>query len=198
MAYRIRHVDLRLNAEERNILAVAFKNHVAASRAAYRTLSGDEQPLPAIAAYKDLVARDIITFCDEILSLLNKHLLPAEEDPLVRVFYLKLAGDYYRYLAELGDKDAHAEALRNYESADEIVRSLPVSLAAADPLRLSLALNYACCCQAGGDRARAAAMAKDAFDSAVSQLRGLDEHAYKDAALLLQLLRETQRAWGAE
>lgn len=33
--------------------------------------------------------------------LLEKHLIPAASNPESKVFYLKMQGDYYRYLAEV-------------------------------------------------------------------------------------------------
>ena len=37
-------------------------------------------------------------------KLLEDHLIKKAEEPESKVFYLKMKGDYYRYLAEVADK----------------------------------------------------------------------------------------------
>ena len=47
-----------------------------------------------------MVQTEMKGICDEILSLLDKHLIPSSNDNETKVFYHKMKGDYYRYLAE--------------------------------------------------------------------------------------------------
>lgn len=39
-------------------------------------------------------------------GLLDKYLIPKASNPESKVFYLKMKGDYYRYLAEVATGDA--------------------------------------------------------------------------------------------
>ena len=41
-------------------------------------------------------------------GLLDKFLIPKASNPESKVFYLKMKGDYYRYLAEVATGDARA------------------------------------------------------------------------------------------
>lgn len=40
-------------------------------------------------------------FCLFLQGLLDKYLIPKASNPESKVFYLKMKGDYYRYLAEV-------------------------------------------------------------------------------------------------
>jgi 14-3-3 protein beta/theta/zeta len=43
--------------------------------------------------------------CDELLQLLDNFLIAKAEDPDSKIFYAKMKGDYYRYLAEIASGD---------------------------------------------------------------------------------------------
>ena len=44
--------------------------------------------------------------CKDMLNLISKHLMPrASSNPERMVTYYKLEGDYYRYVAEVGEGD---------------------------------------------------------------------------------------------
>ena len=38
--------------------------------------------------------------CHEIIDTIDKELIPLSKDATSKVFYLKMKGDYYRYIAE--------------------------------------------------------------------------------------------------
>lgn len=51
-----------------------------------------------------MMISDYLSFLYENLlfqGLLDKHLIPKASNPESKVFYLKMKGDYYRYLAEV-------------------------------------------------------------------------------------------------
>jgi len=118
---------------------------------------------------------------------------PAEAE----VFYLKMAGDYYRYLTESvgGDENTkHTE--EKYAKALSIAE---VYLASTHPIRLGLALNYSVCYyEILNERTKACDLAKSAFDLAISKLDELDEADYKDSTLIMQLLRDNLTLWTSD
>jgi hypothetical protein len=64
------------------------------------------------------------------------------------------------------------------------------------PQRLSISLNYSVCLyEVLGDRKQACDLAKNAFDAAIQKLDELDEASYKDATLIMQLLRDNLTLW---
>lgn len=111
-----------------------------------------------------------------------------------QVFYLKMAGDYYRYLVEFDtDKKNVKLAAENYEKALTIAKA---HLAPTHPIRLGLALNYSVCFfEILNEPEKACALAKQSFDDAVAKLDLLDEASYKDSTLIMQLLRDNLTLW---
>ena len=51
--------------------------------------------------YLEQIEKELIAPCDDIIQLLDDVLIPnSTEDTESNVFYLKMKGDYYRYLCE--------------------------------------------------------------------------------------------------
>uniref|UniRef100_T1GW02 14-3-3 domain-containing protein n=1 Tax=Megaselia scalaris TaxID=36166 RepID=T1GW02_MEGSC len=76
-------------------------------------------------------------------GLLDKYLIPKASNPESKVFYLKMKGDYYRYLAEVATGDARNTVVDDsqaaYQDAFEISK---VKMQPTHPIRLGLALNF--------------------------------------------------------
>ncbi|CAL5209146.1 unnamed protein product [Lathyrus oleraceus] len=112
-----------LTVEERNLLSVAYKNVIGARRASWRIISSIESEFSNI--------------CDDILKLLDTRLIPSASSGDSKVFYLKMKGDYHRYLAEFKTgverKEAAESTLAAYKSAQDIAN---VELPPTHPIRL--------------------------------------------------------------
>lgn len=67
------------------------------------------------------VEKELSDICSSILSLLDEHLIPTASSGESKVFYLKMKGDYHRYLAEFKTssdrKDAAEHTLLAYKAA---------------------------------------------------------------------------------
>lgn len=191
-----------LTVEERNLLSVAYKNVIGARRASWRTLCSETENKTAklIEEYKDQLEKELDGICHDVLTLLEDKLIPDaqkpdadnQEEPLV--FYLKMAADYYRYLAEaLQGKDYDEKAIDYYRRAFEIAEK---ELLPTHPIRLGLALNYSVCLyEIRKEKKDACDLAKNAFDEAISKLDKLEESDYKDSTLIMQLLRDNLTLW---
>jgi len=195
--------DQELTVEERNLLSVAYKNVIGSRRAAWRTLNAgvDEGKYDdLVVAYRKQVEAELSEVCLDVLDLLEQHLLVAKsaaKESEARVFYLKMTGDYYRYLAEFTtDKPYEQKASEFYKEAQEL--SIKV-LEPTHPIRLGLALNYSVCFyEILKDKKAACDLAKSAFDQAISGLDKLPEASYKDSTLIMQLLRDNLTLWTSE
>uniref|UniRef100_A0A8C2UTG3 Tyrosine 3-monooxygenase/tryptophan 5-monooxygenase activation protein theta n=1 Tax=Chinchilla lanigera TaxID=34839 RepID=A0A8C2UTG3_CHILA len=128
-----------LSNEERNLLSVAYKNVVGGRRSAWRVISSIEQKtdtsdkkLQLIKDYREKVESELRSICTTVLELLDKYLIANATNPESKVFYLKMKGDYFRYLAEVacGD-DRKRKYLQNLLSDSvfymEILGSCPFS-----------------------------------------------------------------------
>jgi len=203
-------LDTQLNVEERNLLSVAYKNVVGARRASWRVLSsieskekekGDSDKVTAITAYRDKVEKELEKICHELLEVLEKHLLPGDKTAEGQVFYWKMAGDYWRYLAEFATADDRKhkaeQAKQKYEQATKTAQSQ--GLPPTNPIRLGLALNYSVFYYEILNMPQdACTLAKTAFDDAISELDSLQEEQYKDATLIMQLIRDNLTLWTSD
>lgn len=133
--------------------------------------------------------------------MLERHLLPEDKTAEGQVFYWKMAGDYWRYLAEFAtaeDRKGKAEKARDkYEEATKtaVEKGLPPT----NPIRLGLALNYSVFYyEILNQPQEACTLAKTAFDDAISELDSLQEEQYKDATLIMQLIRDNLTLWTSD
>lgn len=198
-----------LSVEERNLLSVAYKNVIGARRASWRIVTSIEQKeeskdhsqqVALIKEYRAKLEGELAKICDDILDILSNHLIPAALSGESKVFYYKMKGDYYRYLAEFayGDKRQNTaqESLKAYESASEIANT---ELPPTHPIRLGLALNFSVFYyEILNSPDKACLLAKQAFDDAISELDTLSEDSYKDSTLIMQLLRDNLTLWTSD
>jgi hypothetical protein len=103
----------QLSNEERNLLSVAYKNSVGSRRAAWRTISAIQnreaykgsKHIELINQYRKMIETELNGICQDVLSLLRDVLIPNSEVAEAKVFYMKMRGDYYRYLCEFTSGD---------------------------------------------------------------------------------------------
>jgi len=111
-----------------------------------------------------------------------------------QTFFLKMLGDYWRYLSEAEQTDdsvKHAD--ENYTNAWKMAKSF---MAPTHPTRLGLALNSSVFVQEiQRDTNKAQRIAKEAFESAIQSLDTLNDTSYKDSTLIMQLLRDNLTIW---
>jgi len=193
-----------LTIEERNLLSVAYKNVIGARRGSWRTLKNDIAESDTVdenmVKYKEEIEKEIDAICNDILDLLKSKLIEAdpskEGDKEEKVFFLKMAGDYYRYLAESIAKTEHKENTKKYYGQAWDLASSGDTMAPTHPIRLGLALNYSVChYEILKDKESACQLAKFAFDAAISELDQLKEEDYRDSTLIMQLLRDNLTLW---
>jgi len=210
---KVAGLDLELSVEERNLLSVAYKNVVGARRASWRIVSSIEQKeenkpqnegknhhLQLIKDYRIKVEKELSAICNDVLSVLDEHLIPSSTTGESKVFYYKMKGDYHRYIAEYATSSERKEAAENsliaYKSSSEIAAT---DLPPTHPIRLGLALNFSVFYYEILNSAdRACQLAKQAFDDAIAELDTLSEDSYKDSTLIMQLLRDNLTLWTSD
>jgi len=189
-----------LDVEERNLLSVAYKNVVGSKRASWRTLTGgfEDAEEDLVEQYKGLVETELEAICKEVLELLKECLLKTVKGSgdETEVFYLKMSGDYYRYLAEFRQTDEYKNGARDYyQQAMDVAEKLPET----HPTRLGLALNFSVCYyEILKEPEKACDLAKKSFDAAIEKLDTLNDASYKDSTLIMQLLRDNLTLWTSE
>ncbi|CAH8438853.1 unnamed protein product [Schistosoma turkestanicum] len=198
-----------LTVEERNLLSVAYKNVIGSRRSSWRVFSaleqteahrGNAEKQASTKKYREVLEGELDRVSKEILELIDKYLIDSASKPDSKVFYLKMKGDYYRYMAEFSvdaqRKKAAEESNKAYSEASEIAAT---QLLPTHPIRLGLALNYSVYFyEIMNDPVKACDLAQAAFDDAIAKLDQLSEESYKDSTLIMQLLRDNLTLWTSD
>ena len=95
--------DQELSVEERNLLSVAYKNVIGARRASWRIVTsieqkeeskGNESQVGLIKEYRQKIEAELAKICEDILEVLDEHLIKSAQSGESKVFYHKM---YARY-----------------------------------------------------------------------------------------------------
>ncbi|KAG2361746.1 14-3-3 domain-containing protein [Suillus spraguei] len=162
-------------------------NVIGARRASWRIVSsieqkeeskGNEAQVAMIKGYREKIEGELAKICEDILDVLDKHLIPSAASGESKVFYHKMyVSKCYKFATGDKRKDSADKSLGAYKDASEVaVTELPPT----HPIRLIL-----------NSPDRACHLAKQAFDDAIAELDTLSEESYKDSTLIMQLLRTT-------
>uniref|UniRef100_A0A3B4BGK3 14-3-3 domain-containing protein n=1 Tax=Periophthalmus magnuspinnatus TaxID=409849 RepID=A0A3B4BGK3_9GOBI len=180
----VQKAKLAEQAERYDDMATAMKS--VTEQSAPSELSNEERNLLSVA-YKNVGLLD---------NFLIKNAVAAES----KVFYLKMKGDYYRYLSEVASGDdkkvtvGHSQEA--YQQAFDISKG---EMQPTHPIRLGLALNFSVFYyEILSSPEKACSLAKTAFDEAIAELDTLNEDSYKDSTLIMQLLRDNLTLWTSE
>ncbi|CAI9760157.1 unnamed protein product [Fraxinus pennsylvanica] len=147
---KVAKLNVELTVEERNLLSVGQK-----------------------------VETELSNICTDVMAVIDEHLIPSSSGSESTVFFYKMKGDYYRYLAEFKSgsdrKEAAEESLKAYQAATMSAES---DLLPAHPICLGLALNFSVFYyEIMNSPERACRLAKQAFDEAISELDTLSEES---------------------
>lgn len=147
--------------------------------------------------YKNGIESKLIDDCQFIIDLINSKVLckPVAEEP--KAFFVKMVGDYYRYIAEnaKGDKleSVKVEALKAYAEANAI------ELAPCNPIKLGLALNFSVFhYEVMKNHKAACELADKALQEALDKIDDLGEEDFRDAKSIIELLKENLTLWKEE
>lgn len=96
---KVAKLDVELTVEERNLLSVGYKNVIGARRASWRIMSSIEQKeesksnennVKLIKSYRQKVEEELSKICTDILTIIDKHLIPSSTSSEASVFYYKM------------------------------------------------------------------------------------------------------------
>jgi 14-3-3 protein epsilon len=197
-----------LNTDERNLLSIAYKSSVSSRRTAYRTIVAYENKerkkdnstfLPFIQEYKKKIEQELTKMCTNIIETIENKLLVKATDPEAKIFYQKMKGDYYRYIAEYYQNEDRQKyvngALDCYDKASQAAKEL----SKIHPIVLGLFLNFSVFhYEIMNDHKTACSIAKETLDSI--DLANIDEDndEHRDAMSIINLLKENLDMWKIE
>ena len=115
------------------------------------------------------------------------------------MFYLKMKGDYYRYLGEFMTNEERKKVIDQAQDSYKKASDEAANLKTTHPIRLGLALNYSVFYyEILSQPDVACKLAKNAFDQAITDLENLEEDEYRDSATIMQLLRDNLTLWTSD
>jgi 14-3-3 protein epsilon len=103
--------DSDFTTEERNLLSVGFKNLIGGKRTALRTIAAIEQNpkyskyAESLTKYKRRIEDELFDQCILIVNLVKDRCMKVAANSESKAFFLKMVGDYYRYVAESAQGD---------------------------------------------------------------------------------------------
>jgi 14-3-3 protein epsilon len=205
----VAQTNQELSVEERNLISVAYKNAVGSRRASWRIISsveqkeqskGNTQNQELAKQYRAKVEAELNKICDEILQLIDNNLVPQSTSGECKVFYYKMKGDYYRYIAEFTEGEGKTGAANSAHGAyNQAMEVATTDLVVTHPIRLGLALNFSVFhYEVLGNPEEACKMARQAFEDAIAELDSVSEDSYKDSTLIMQLLRDNLTLWTSD
>ena len=192
-----------VSADERNLLSVAFKNLISSKRAACRTIAAIEQNpkygkyADALSGYKTSIEGKLTADCQRIVDMIKSKVLSKSCDGEPKAFFIKMIGDYYRYIAE-NARDSLLEqvkqnALKAYNEANQI------KLPPCNPIKLGLALNFSVFhYEVMKNHKAACELADKALQEALDKIDELEEDDFRDAKSIIELLKENLTLWKEE
>jgi 14-3-3 protein epsilon len=192
-----------VSSDERNLLSVAFKNLISSKRAACRTIAAIEQNpkyakyASALASYKATIEDKLTTDCQTVINLINSKVLSKSCDGESKAFFIKMVGDYYRYIAENAKgslmEEVKQNALKSYNEANQI------TLPPCNPIKLGLALNFSVFhYEVMKNHKAACELADRALQDALDKIDELEEDDFRDAKSIIELLKENLTLWKDE
>lgn len=107
-----------VSSDERNLLSVAFKNLISGKRAACRTITAIESNpkyekfQAALQSYKTQIENQLREDCERIIKIITDKVTAHSCEAEAKAFFVKMIGDYYRYIAENAKDEAHEEVKR--------------------------------------------------------------------------------------
>ena len=190
--------------EARSLLSTACRNAAGQRRGALRAVRGDEaltkengeESCALVKEFAAKVQKELKDMIVDVTTMIKARAF-SEKSGEETLFFLKNWADLHRYRAEMdGDEDAVKAATEGYQKARKMAQE---SLEPTDPLSLGISLNYSVCLrEIVKDQKMACEVAKAAFHEAIAKLDSLQEAQYKDATLIMQILRDNMTLWTVE
>lgn len=192
-----------VSSDERNLLSVAFKNLISSKRAACRTIAAIEQNpkyqkyAEALTSYKSSIENKLTSDCQGIIRIINDKVLSKSCEGESKAFFVKMVGDYYRYIAENAKgslmEEVKQNALKAYNEANQI------TLPPCNPIKLGLALNFSVFhYEVMKNHKAACELADQALQDALDKIDELEEDDFRDAKSIIELLKENLTLWKEE
>jgi 14-3-3 protein epsilon len=194
-----------LTSEERNLFAISYKHIIAAARASLNKINElyeqekekeDGVSVHLISKMKESLSKELKDACDLMIELLDKILIPNAKTADSKVFFNKLRGDYYRYLAIFFNANEYTEnSLVAYKQATQFADVL----SCINPIKIDLALSFSVFYYDILKKPEdAISIASEALNEGLDKIGEVDEADLKEVTASLQLLKDNVDYWSKD
>ena len=201
----IKKKKVDLTKDEKNVFYNSFKYIINSKRCAWQSANYMEEKekiearITMIKNYKNILENEIFDICKNVITLINNFIMNKTILDESKIFFLKMKGDYYRYLSEFKslseNKNFIEESEKNYKMAVELSQNIPW----INPVKLGLYLNYSVFYfEIKKDTKKAIQITKEAIKSAKKYSDKLKEEDDKDAEMSIQKMKENIIYWEEE
>ena len=199
-----------INCDERNLISIAYKNYINEIRNSIKIILSYEKKeiqdqnslyLNYIKEYKEKIIKELEKECVKVCDNIQNLIFPKIENRETKVFFGKMKGDYYRYIAE----NTEGEIKKKY--SDLCFKTYNESLIESNNLsyknsaKLGLLLNLSVYhYEVNFNIQQALNLANDTLNKAKEALNGVDEdnEEYKDAISIINLLYDNIQMWESD
>ncbi|XAR73453.1 hypothetical protein NMG60_11007424 [Bertholletia excelsa] len=181
-----------LTEDEKDHFFSSYKKRILPLREALMSMSSNHGSLGS--EYRSRIESELSCVCNRVLKLLDSHLIPTASASDSKVFYLRMKGDYYRYLAEIKrEADSKAAAERAYTAAEKVAVA---DLSPIHHLRMGLALNFSIFYHdVLGEVKKGFFMALNAYNEALEEMRAQEKTVQGEASRVWHLLGDHCHDW---
>ena len=196
-----------LSKDEKNIFYNSFKYIINSKRCELRCTNIIEEKekrhsseyIPIVTNFKNILESEINETCRSVINLINNYLLKRPLSDESKIFYLKMKGDYYRYLCEILPSNENQIFIEECEKSYNEATDLAQIFQWINPIRLGLILNFSVFYyEIKKNTSQAIKLGKEAIKGAKKQFDKIKEEEDKDTALTLQTLKENILIWEKE
>ena len=208
----IKNKGYLLTSDERNLFLVTCQKYISDYRSAIITIENNKNKeekkesskfLPYIIEYKKFIGNEMYKLCQGIIKIIDDNFMKEDcfkkLDVESKIFYLKMKGDFNRYLAEneINKEKTIDETRKYYNEGLKISQNLPFH----NYLKLGLYLNYSIFYKdILNDNEKAIEMSKSAIKNFEEVKNKLDENdeKVKDSFSVYELIKENLSEWEKE
>jgi len=207
---QLARTDSEISLDERDLFYNSYRKLISSLRNAWNPVYVLEEKekhkvetwrVLVLKEYREKLEAEMRDLCNEAIDIIDTYRLKNCCNIEERVFYLKMKGDCYRYLAEIENKteqyatiDSNAtKSFEAYETASELALNV---LKPANPVRLVVALNLAVLFyDVFHSSGRAINLAKIAMEEGKAGLEDLNSTEKAESTIILKLLDENITHW---
>ena len=199
-----------INCDERNLISIAYKNYINEIRNSIKIILSYEKKeiqdknslyLNYIKEYKEKIIKELEKECVKVCDNIQNLIFPKIENRETKVFFGKMKGDYYRYIAENTEGDIKKKysdlSLGTYNETIAISNNLNYQNSEKLSLLLNLSVFYY---EVNFDFNEALNLAKDTLNKGKNALNGVNEdnEEFKESISILNLINDNIKMWEME